>query len=93
MARFGTMSPREQACPANPPRLQDPTRLRAAEEAGRAPTDEVGVGSTVTLRFGDDTVESIRIGEPAEASDQALVTADSPLGRALLGHRAGDTVR
>jgi transcription elongation factor GreA len=51
------------------------------------------VGSTVAVRFTDGTVETIHIGETAVARDQMLVTADSPLGRALLGRGAGDTVR
>ncbi|MGW1160898.1 GreA/GreB family elongation factor [Streptomyces sp. NPDC002513] len=68
------------------------TRLRQAETAGPPPTDLVGVGSTVTVRFPDGTVETLQIGESAEELDATLVTADSPLGRALLGHHAGDTV-
>ncbi|MFD7873339.1 GreA/GreB family elongation factor [Streptomyces sp. NPDC059766] len=68
------------------------TRLGQAAEAGRPSTDRVGVGSTVTVRFADGTTETFQIGERAEASDQTLVTADSPLGRALLGRRAGDSV-
>lgn len=67
-------------------------RLRQAELAGPPPTDEVGVGSTVTVRFTDGTQETLQIGEAAEAFDQNLVTSDSPLGRALLGRRAGDSV-
>ncbi|WRZ89795.1 GreA/GreB family elongation factor [Streptomyces sp. NBC_01007] len=68
------------------------TRLRQAEVAGPPPTGLVGVGSTVTVRFTDGTTDTVRIGETAVVSDRTLVTADSPLGRALLGHRAGDTV-
>ncbi|MFF4956530.1 GreA/GreB family elongation factor [Streptomyces sp. NPDC001222] len=68
------------------------TRLREAETAGPPPTDLVGVGSTVTVRFPDGSVETLQIGETAEELDPTLVTADSPLGRALLGHHAGDTV-
>ncbi|GGQ97203.1 GreA/GreB family elongation factor [Streptomyces flaveolus] len=68
------------------------TRLTRAETAGPPPTDVVGVGSSVTVRYGDGTEETLEIGERAEASDQELVTADSPLGRALLGRRPGDTV-
>ncbi|WP_330336172.1 GreA/GreB family elongation factor [Streptomyces sp. NBC_00557] len=67
-------------------------RLRQADVAGPAPTDVVGVGSTVTVRFPDGSVETVQIGELAEAMDQTLVTSGSPLGRALLGHRAGDSV-
>ncbi|MFI0162978.1 GreA/GreB family elongation factor [Streptomyces sp. NPDC017095] len=68
-------------------------RLRQAEAAGPAPTDVAGVGSTVTVRFPDGTTETLEIAEMAEALDQRLVTADSPLGRALLGRRPGDSVR
>ncbi|GGJ03156.1 GreA/GreB family elongation factor [Streptomyces brasiliensis] len=68
------------------------TRLKRASVAGPPPADRVGVGSTVTVRFGDGAVQTLQIGETAEELDEMLVTADSPLGRALLGHRPGDTV-
>ncbi|GAA5004848.1 GreA/GreB family elongation factor [Streptomyces siamensis] len=68
------------------------TRLRGADTAGPPPTDRVGVGSTVTVRFADGAEETFQVGETAEELDPSLVTADSPLGRALLGHRPGDTV-
>jgi transcription elongation factor GreA len=68
------------------------TRLHQADAAGPPPTDLVGVGSTVTVRFADATTDTVQIGETAAVSDRTLVTADSPLGRALLGHGAGDTV-
>ncbi|WP_411108666.1 GreA/GreB family elongation factor [Streptomyces sp. c-19] len=67
-------------------------RLREGAVAGPARTDAVGVGSSVTVRFSDGTETTFQIGEVAEAHDPTLVTADSPLGRALLGRRAGDTV-
>lgn len=68
-------------------------RLRAAASAGPPRTDVVGVGSSVTVRFADGSVRTAQIGEVAEELDPNLVTIDSPLGRALLGHRVGDTVR
>ncbi|MFI0924694.1 GreA/GreB family elongation factor [Streptomyces sp. NPDC021012] len=67
-------------------------RLREGAVAGAPSTDAVGVGSSVTVRFADGTESTVRIGELANALDATLVTADSPLGKALLGHRAGDTV-
>ncbi|MGW3247317.1 GreA/GreB family elongation factor [Streptomyces sp. NPDC001070] len=67
-------------------------RIRGAAIAGPPPTDVVGVGSTLSVRFADGTESTLQIGEAAEERDRTLVTADSPLGRALLGHRAGDTV-
>ncbi|MFH8342457.1 GreA/GreB family elongation factor [Streptomyces sp. AM6-12] len=75
-------------------RIADITeRLHEADQAGPARTDVVGVGSAVTVRFANGSVETLSIGEGAEALDQNLVTEDSPLGRALLGRRAGDSVR
>ena len=68
------------------------TRLRQAALAGPPRTDVVSVGGTVTVHYSDDSTESIHIGEVAESLDHTLVMADSPLGRALLGHRVGDTV-
>ncbi|MEU9736713.1 GreA/GreB family elongation factor [Streptomyces sp. NPDC048002] len=74
-------------------RIEDITlRLRQAATAGPPPTGAVGVGSTVTVRFEDGSEQVVSIGEVAESLDQNLVTADSPLGGALLGHRVGDTV-
>ncbi|MET7493018.1 GreA/GreB family elongation factor [Streptomyces sp900116325] len=67
-------------------------RLREAAVAGHPRTDRVGVGSTVTVRFADSTEATVQIGEVAEVLDRTVVTADSPLGHALLGCRAGDTV-
>jgi transcription elongation GreA/GreB family factor len=67
-------------------------RLREAAVAGPPDTDAVGVGSTVTVRFADGTRSTLRVGEVAGTPGAAAVTADSPLGRALLGRRAGDTV-
>ncbi|MFE2103248.1 MULTISPECIES: GreA/GreB family elongation factor [unclassified Streptomyces] len=68
------------------------TRLRQAADAGPPPADVVGVGSTVTVRFEDGTEDTFQIGALADVLDPALITADSPLGHALLGHRAGDSV-
>jgi transcription elongation factor GreA len=68
-------------------------RLRQADLAGPARTDEVGVGSTVTVRFPDGSTDTLHVSELPDAMDEQLVTADSPLGSALLGHRPGDTVR
>ncbi|MFF7457064.1 GreA/GreB family elongation factor [Kitasatospora sp. NPDC008115] len=67
-------------------------RLREAAAAGAPKTGSVGVGSTVTLRFADADEMTVRIGELAEELDPELVTADSPLGKVLLGRRAGETV-
>jgi len=53
-------------------------------------------GTVVTLRFADGTVATLRVvaiteEAPADRQDEIL-TADSPLARALVGRRAGDTI-
>ncbi len=68
------------------------TRLSQATVAAAPRPDVIGVGSSVTVQFADGTRETVQIGELASELDQELVTADSPLGHALLGHRAGDSV-
>ncbi|MEU4119112.1 GreA/GreB family elongation factor [Kitasatospora sp. NPDC028055] len=67
-------------------------RLREAEAAGPPSTDVIGVGSTVTVRFSDGEEETVEISELAEERELTLVTYDSPLGKALLGRHAGETV-
>ncbi|GHA77428.1 MULTISPECIES: GreA/GreB family elongation factor [Streptomyces] len=67
-------------------------RLRQAGDAGPPPTDVIGIGTTATVRFDDGTVQTVQLGEVAELDGTTLVTAASPLGRALLGHRVGDLI-
>jgi transcription elongation GreA/GreB family factor len=64
---------------------------------GGTPTDadaELPSGTEVTLRFSDGSVEDmVVVGTADEAEeDDASLTADSPLGRAIAGHTKGDTV-
>jgi transcription elongation factor GreA len=58
------------------------------------PGDEVALGRWVTvLEGGAEIEETFRIVGPAEADPiDGKVSNESPLGRALLGHQAGDTV-
>ncbi|MEU9040534.1 MULTISPECIES: GreA/GreB family elongation factor [unclassified Kitasatospora] len=67
-------------------------RLREASVAGAPSTEVVGVGSTVTVRFADGEEETVEVAELAEERELTLVTYDSPLGKALLGRHAGETV-
>ncbi|WP_030757784.1 GreA/GreB family elongation factor [Streptomyces griseus] len=66
--------------------------LRDSPDARPPSTGAIGVGSTVTVRFDDGTESTLHVGELADADDPGLVTADSPLGRALLGRTAGEDV-
>jgi transcription elongation factor GreA len=66
---------------------------------GPAPSngnDTLPFGTKVTLRFSDGSVVKMQVisvieETPAGEEDEAL-TAGSPLGRALAGHKKGDTV-
>ena len=56
--------------------------------------DEVGMNNTVEILFEEEgTVEEYRIVTSVRGdSRHKLISIESPLGRALLGHRAGDRV-
>jgi transcription elongation factor GreA len=63
--------------------------------AGPGAPPGLAEGTVVTLRFPDGeeaTFRIVTIPEQAPATGQDVVTADSPLGRALVGQRAGSTV-
>lgn len=56
--------------------------------------EEVSLGNTVTVEEGDNPEEKYHIVGAAEADPtQGRISNESPLGRALLGRRVGDTVQ
>ncbi len=58
-------------------------------------SDELVDGTRVTVRYADATIETmdaVAVTEESAGTDAGLLTLDSPLGRALSGARAGDTV-
>ena len=61
---------------------------------GNEPSDTVGAGSIVALRYeGDDDIDRYLVGSIEERrSDVAVVSPASPLGQALIGRRQGDKV-
>ena len=64
---------------------------RVIEEKGKM--DVVQIAATVTLQEGDQEQEIYTIVGPAEANPrEGRISHESPLGRALLNHRAGDVV-
>lgn len=74
-------------------RLED--RLREVEivDDGATGSGRVAHGSLVTVRFvGDDDTEEYLVASVEERTDVSVCTPESPLGRALLGASAGDTV-
>ena len=68
--------------------------LKNPEIVEERSTTEVGIGSIVTIRFeGEHDTERYVVGNMAEASgDLHAVSPDSPLGGALIGKTAGQTV-
>ena len=58
------------------------------------PSGEVVTGSVVAIRYdGDGEIERYLVGSIEERHDDlAVISPGSPLGRALLGHRAGESV-
>ena len=56
--------------------------------------DEVGINNTVTVLFdGEDEEEKYKIVTTVRSDSlRGLISIDSPLGKALLKHKAGDRV-
>ena len=56
--------------------------------------DEVGINNTVQVYFEeDDETETYRIVTTVRGSSlNGLISIDSPLGKAILGHRVGDRI-
>ena len=56
--------------------------------------DEIGLENTVPVRFEeDDTLETYRIVTPIRCNSlQNKISIESPIGKALLGHKEGDRV-
>jgi transcription elongation factor GreA len=67
---------------------------RAVIVEGAEVGGKVATGSVVAIRYdGDDDVERFLVGSIEERRDDlAVISPGSPLGQALLGHQAGDTV-
>lgn len=75
-------------------RIAELTSGAAYVDAPGPTTDAVSLGSVVTLRFPDGGEEQVRLSAlPDEDADPPVTTPDSPMGTALIGRRAGDTVR
>lgn len=54
--------------------------------------DTIGLGATVILENGNGKEIIVKIVGTFEAKPPELISNESPLGRAILGKRAGDTV-
>lgn len=65
------------------------------EENGKGKkTDTVQVGAKVTIKEGNFEAETFTIVGAAEANPrEGKISNESPIGKAILGHKAGDTVK
>lgn len=69
--------------------------IRTAEViSDESAEDEVGMNNTVTVEFTDDgSIEVYKIVTTVRGNSlEGLISNESPLGKALLGHKAGDVV-
>lgn len=56
-------------------------------------SDVAGVGSKVTIRFSDGYEDTFIVGDLSEkTAEHDVMSPESPLGKALLGAKTGDTV-
>ena len=56
--------------------------------------DEAGINNTITVKYEDDgTTEKIKLVTTVRGDSlEGLISIESPLGKAILGHKAGDRV-
>lgn len=53
---------------------------------------EVHVGSTVTVKKGEKTLSYNIVGSNETIPEEGKISNESPLGKALLGHKVGDNI-
>ena len=55
--------------------------------------DEIGLYNTVDLYFEDDEIETYKLVTTVRGNSiKGLISSESPLGRAVMGHKVGDRV-
>lgn len=98
----GDLSENFEYYAAKKARNQNDSRIRYLEKmiktakiiSDESPDDQVGMNNTVTVEFTDDgSVEEYRIVTTVRSNSlQGLITNESPLGKALMGHKVDDIV-
>jgi transcription elongation factor GreA len=64
------------------------------EDNGRKKSDTVLLGSKVTIKEGNFEAETFSIVGAAEANPrEGKISNESPIGKAILGHKIGDSVK
>jgi transcription elongation factor GreA len=73
--------------------LESVLRHATIVEPGRAPAGEAAIGSRVTVSVEGDAPEVfVLVGSTEADTRQGRISHESPIGRALIGHRAGQLV-
>src|SRR5690348_12534375 len=67
---------------------------RLLEDQANIPTDKVYIGATVTVKDETNRESNYTLVDAAEANPrEGLISVTSPLGQALMGHSADETVK
>ena len=67
--------------------LKQASVIKKSEEV-----DEVRIGSTVTVKKGDEVFNYTFVGSNETNPEEGKISNESPLGRAILGHKVGDKI-
>lgn len=67
--------------------------LKSAVSAGQSESGSVKVGSKVTVESNGQATEYTVVGSHEASPEAGLISCDSPLGQALLGHRLQEEVK
>ncbi len=66
--------------------------LNNAKVIKKTDTDKVALGSTVTVKWAGNNKEYTIVGQQEANPSKGLISNESPLGSAFIGHEAGDKV-
>ena len=72
--------------------LEEKIRSASVVDPDEVDTEIVQVGNAVSVRFDDGKEQTFTIVGSAEAKPPARLSNESPIGKALLGHRKGDVI-
>jgi hypothetical protein len=72
--------------------LEEKIRSASVVDPDEVDTEVVQVGNAVTSAFDDGKEQTFTIVGSAEAKPPARLSNESPIGKALLGHRKGDAI-
>ena len=99
---FGDLSENFEYYAAKKFKNQNESRIRYLQRMIKTATiisedsadDEAGVNNTITVKYEDDgTTEKIKLVTTVRGDSlEGLISIESPLGKAILGHKAGDRV-